>query len=125
MTRVIVHAVVLGITLLWAGLSPQRAHAGVDVWTAGTPLVVPVLSLAIDPTSSSRVYAGTSRGLFKTTDGGNTWVARLAAARGAVRAIAVDPTMPTTVYAGAEASMLTVGNTGTVYKSTDSGMSWN
>lgn len=126
MTRPVIRALVLGIPVLFAAMLPEWAAAGVDVWTRGAPLVVPVLSLAIDPASSTRVYAGTSRGLFRTIDGGNKWVSRLGpGTAGAVRAIAIDPSTPTTVYAAGEVTLVTSGNTGTVYKSTDSGTTWS
>lgn len=74
---------------------------------------------------NGRVYAGTSRGLFSTTDGGATWntpqlqlttdpLARAVnQARENVRVMAVDPANSATVYTG------TVGG---VFKSTDSGL---
>jgi photosystem II stability/assembly factor-like uncharacterized protein len=78
-------------------------------------------SIAVDQVSGT-VYAGTTRGAYKTTDGGATWTAvsnGLPAPGGtldAVRAITVDEVTPTVLYAG------TSGNG--VYKSTDSGASW-
>lgn len=32
-----------------------------------------VRDLVIDPNDSSRVYAGTERGVFRSTDGGENW----------------------------------------------------
>jgi hypothetical protein len=34
---------------------------------------LPVLSLAVDPASSSRLFVGTDLGVFSTTDGSNRW----------------------------------------------------
>jgi photosystem II stability/assembly factor-like uncharacterized protein len=54
--------------------------------------------LAIDPMTPSTVYAGTTRGLFKSIDGGGFW--RAAPGAGYVLALAIDPVIPTTLYAG-------------------------
>jgi photosystem II stability/assembly factor-like uncharacterized protein len=51
----------------------QSASAAVDTWTAldseGT-----IGNLVADPSNPETVYAGTSAGIYKTTDGGDTWV---------------------------------------------------
>lgn len=82
-----------------------------------------VLSLAVDPTNSSIVYAGTGgfvgqgHGVYKSRNGGLTWSA---ANRGMldyrISALAVDPLNPQTVYAGSDG--------GELFKSTDGGESW-
>jgi photosystem II stability/assembly factor-like uncharacterized protein len=82
-----------------------------------------VLSLAIDPTQPSVLFAGTGgwvgngHGVFKSTDGGDTWSP---ANRGMVdyriSALAVVAQQPQTVYAG--------GDGGELFKSTDGGGTW-
>lgn len=82
-----------------------------------------VLSLAIDPSAPSTVYAGTGawvgggHGVYKSTDAGDTW---LPANRGMldyrISALAVHPTRPDTVYAG--------GDSGELFKSADGGQTW-
>jgi photosystem II stability/assembly factor-like uncharacterized protein len=82
-----------------------------------------VMSLAIDPTDASTVYAGTGgwvgggHGVYKSSDGGETWSP---ANRGmldyCISALAVDPLQPQTLYAG--------GYTGELFKTTDGGQSW-
>src|SRR5206468_2539359 len=60
--------------------------------------------------------AGTSRGVFKSTDGGNSWsdvTSGLASAN--VGALAVDPKTPSTLYAGTPRG---------VFKSVDGGDRW-
>jgi hypothetical protein len=80
-----------------------------------------VLSLTIDPTTPTTVYAGTwNGGVFKTTDGGAHWTAMNTGltsgdAECYVRALAVDPAQPATVYAG------TVWG---VFRTTDGGSHW-
>ena len=61
-----------------------------------------ITSLAIDPSNSDVVYAGSAGGgVWKTTDGGSTWNPlsdnQLTLAIGA---LAIDPRVPQTVYAG-------------------------
>ena len=61
-----------------------------------------ITSLAIDPSNSDVVYAGSAGGgVWKTTDGGSTWNPlsdnQLTLAIGA---LAIDPRAPQTVYAG-------------------------
>lgn len=84
---------------------------------------VHVLSLAIDPTDSQIIYAGTGghvgggHGVYKSTDGGQAW---LAANQGMldyrITALAVDPANHQTVYAGAD--------DGVFFKTTDGGQTW-
>ena len=70
-----------------------------------------VTSLAINPLVSTTAYAGTTRSLYRSTDGGATWSRVLASQ---TYTVAVDPVSPSTVYAG--------GNG--VNKSVDDGATW-
>lgn len=115
------------------GLNPGglfRSSNGATNWFAANNglLSVRVLSLAVDPMMPERVYAGTSRGIARSTDGGVTWDTQIAVAPmarisnlgplialGAVLSVAVDPLSPTTVYAGTGQGM---------FKSLDAGASW-
>jgi len=74
-----------------------------------------VLSLAIDPVTTSTVYAGTrNHGVFKSTDGGTSWTAAgLTTSR--IWAFAIDPGTPSTLYAGTASG---------VFKSTDGAATW-
>jgi photosystem II stability/assembly factor-like uncharacterized protein len=82
-----------------------------------------VLSMAIDPTDANVVYAGTGGfvgqgyGVFKSTDGGETWAP---SNRGmldySITALAIDPSDPQVVYAG--------GDFGELFKSIDGGKTW-
>ena len=74
-----------------------------------------VRAFAIDPHTPTTVYAGgQTRGVFKSTDGGRTWVVMNLGQEGdTVAALAIDPQTPTTVYAG--------GSRG-ITKSTDAGL---
>jgi photosystem II stability/assembly factor-like uncharacterized protein len=105
-----------------------KSTDGGATWSAvntGLPTVdIAVVALAIDPTSSGTVYAGTfSYGVYKSTDGGSTWAAANTGLPGTdigVAALAIDPTTPDTLYAG-----VAYGSSPGVYKTTDGGNTWN
>src|SRR5215510_2335413 len=99
----------------------------------GEPTISWVI-LAIDPVTPTILYAGSETnccwgdgmdraggGVFKSTDGGGTWLAtqltnaEFVGAFWHVDALAVDPRMPDTVYAVRIYEF---------YKSTDGGMTW-
>ena len=71
--------------------------------------------LAIDPITPGTLYVGTGNYVYKSTDGGGSWIAveRLI---NSFLALAVDPTTPGTVYAGT--------NGRGIFKSTNGG-TWN
>ncbi len=78
-----------------------------------------VNSLIMDPSNPSILYAGTSQGLFKSTDGAANW-SRLSLPMG-VFTVAVDPASPQSIFAG------TVSPDGGVsyYRSDNGGDTWN
>lgn len=94
------------------GMTWSSADAGLP------PQVIDSLySLAIDPRSSTTLYAGAFSGLFKSTDGGGSWLpASAGLPPGAVITVAVSPRERGTVYAGIRG----VG----VFRSTDGAASW-
>jgi len=98
---------------------------GGGAWTSiSTGLLPAAFSMAIDPTATSTLSAGTlmgqGGGIFETTDAGGMWVpinTGLPAPDGlAVTALALDAMAHDTLYAALE-------NTG-VFKTTDGGASW-
>jgi photosystem II stability/assembly factor-like uncharacterized protein len=75
-----------------------------------------ITALAIDPEVPSTLYAGThNRGVFKSTDAGETWRA-MGPMETFVTGLAIHPVTPTTLY-------VTMHYRG-VFKSTDGGESW-
>ncbi len=73
-----------------------------------------VTAIVINPATTAIMYAGTVGGVFKTVNGGATWVAS-GPTNASVRALAIDPINPSTVYAG-------TGNG--IYKTIDAGSTW-
>ena len=87
-------------------------------------------AVAVDPSNPEVLYAGTGElssntdaytgaGVFKSTDGGETWTGSGLTTVGAFSRIIVHPSNGNIVYAGA-----TKNNSG-FYKSIDGGKSWN
>lgn len=84
-----------------------------------------IFSLAIDPSNSSILYAGTDCGFYKSTDAGGSWISKNNGLPHKHTAqIAIDPINSNVLY-------LTIWTTqkahpwqGGVYKSTDAGETW-
>jgi photosystem II stability/assembly factor-like uncharacterized protein len=84
-----------------------------------------VFTFAADPAIPDTIYAGTSEGIYRSSDGGMNWVA---ANKGIptkfgtvtnVPALAIDPTNPSFLYAG-----LSSGAGVGAFRSSDGGDSW-
>ncbi len=75
-----------------------------------------VNGLAVDPTNSNIVYAGTTKGLYKSLDQGEHWIKIEGSIQDSyVSAIQVDPSQPSTLY---------LATSDRVQKSEDSGATW-
>jgi photosystem II stability/assembly factor-like uncharacterized protein len=71
--------------------------------------------LVVDPVSTSKIYAGTGRGVWESTDAGESW--GFAGLPGiSITTLVIDPLTPSTLYAG--------GLSDQVYRSTDGGATW-
>ncbi|WP_034229031.1 WD40/YVTN/BNR-like repeat-containing protein [Aquimarina pacifica] len=100
-----------------------------------------ISSIVINPKNSNEMYVGvlgalwsdsTERGVYKTTDGGTTWEKILYInEKTGVSDIIMDPQNPTILYAGMWEFRRTAwgfnsgGAESALYKSTDSGKTWN
>jgi uncharacterized repeat protein (TIGR01451 family) len=83
-----------------------------------TGLTQPSISaLVINPSSPSILYAGTSNGTFKTTDGGDSWNGSNAGLTNrVVNTLEISPANSSIIYAGTENG---------VFKSTNGGNTWS
>jgi len=75
-----------------------------------------VNGIAIDPSNNNLVYAGTTHGLYKSTDQAEHWTKiEGSIADSYVSAIQIDPTKPSTIY---------MATSDRVQKSEDAGATW-
>ena len=106
----------------WTAIGPQPVDA-FGLVSSGR-----VTAVAVDPTNNNVVYTGAADGgIWKTTDGGNTWTALTdQQASLATGSIAIDPENHLTIYVGTGE----LNNAGDSYygagilKSTDGGNTW-
>ena len=107
----------------------KSTNGGADWYSSSAGMVdslgyrAPVIVLAIDPLTPTRLYAGTlNGGIYKSVNGGDTWYPSstgLPRDRPSVDGLFIDPTAPsTTIYANDTDSF------GTFYRSFDAGESW-
>jgi photosystem II stability/assembly factor-like uncharacterized protein len=107
---------------VYAGTEPgldKTADGGATWATAqnGIPGGSTISAIAVDPSLPNTIYAWSGvgeNGIFKTTDGGGSWVPVSPETLGS--SLAVDPANSQIVYAG---------SLGGVFKSTDGGKTWN
>ncbi|WP_447969995.1 WD40/YVTN/BNR-like repeat-containing protein [Nitrospira sp. M1] len=116
--------------ILYAGTTGgvYRSKNGAESWVKVTEgmvafdakmasMAMGVNSLAIDPNDTRTIYAGTTQGLFKSTNRGNNWTKiGKALGDGYVSAIQLDPTHSSTIYLATSQG---------VKKSIDGGTSWD
>ncbi|MGH9477181.1 MAG: hypothetical protein ACRD1C_12745 [Terriglobales bacterium] len=98
----------------------------------------PALSIgfvAVAPSNPQIVWVGTGEannrqssswgeGIFKSTDGGQTWTAEGLKNSYQISSILIDPTNPRIVYAGALGNLWGPGGQRGLYKTTDGGANW-
>ena len=107
---------VIGMLFAVIALLPSVGTAIVIPWPDGMS-TAQVAAIAVDPTTPSTLYAGTTDGIFKSTNGGGSWqTVNTGLTNLGVNALVLDPAIPTTLYAGT--------NGGGIFKSTDGGGSW-
>ena len=81
-----------------------------------------VTTLAVDPRHAATVYAGlTEGGIYKTNNGGNTWIRSTADNLLGDYIVAVDPARPATIYA---AAISATADGPRILRSTNSGRTW-
>lgn len=140
---------VMYVTDAWSGVNMSTdggrtwiaSNEGITTRTGPSGDAIPIFSLTIDPHNPNIIWAGTQgiRGIFKSVDGGRTWVEKV---NGIIeregitfRGFTVDPRDSNIVYAAAEISSFVwageprIGREfdltkGVVYKTTDGGEHW-
>lgn len=108
---------------LYAGTIGQSVWRSTDIgktWHRVSNGMFPeadIRAIVVDPSDSNVLYAGTEKGIVKTTDGGNNW-AQLPSEMDSreVWALAIHPTEPDILFAGTCPSAF--------YKTTDAGKTW-
>jgi len=138
---------ILSIAVTPAAILAGTSDAGIlrsadgSTWTSSNAGIRAhaITTLGVDPSDPLRMYAaGALGGVYRTTDGGATWIpvdaglpekiflADFDWASEFVAALAVDPSAPNTVYAGV--SQMGPGAEpagGGLFKSTDGGATWH
>lgn len=108
---------------LYAGTIGQSIWRSTDIgktWDRASNGIFPeadIRAIVVDPTDSNILYAGTEKGVVKTTDGGNMWEHMPSDMDSKeVWSLAIHPTNPGTLFAGTCPSAF--------YKSTDGAKTW-
>jgi photosystem II stability/assembly factor-like uncharacterized protein len=89
-------------------------HAGLNYWSPIGPFGGEIRSMAADPKRPNVLYAGTRGSVFKSTDGGATWLRTSRGLKGDVAALAVS----------ADGSIVYAGVFGRLFVSSDGGATW-
>ena len=108
---------------LYAGTVGQSIWRSKDIgktWNRASNGIFPeadIRAIVVDPADSKTLYAGTEKGVVKTTDGGDSW-RHLPSDMDSkeVWSLAIHPTTSGTLYAGTCPSAF--------YKTTDAGETW-
>ena len=100
------------------GVPLYKSTDGGNTWSNRLGGVVS--ALAIDPTTTTTLYVGGPGGVYKSTDGADSWQAVNTDLT--VTALAIDPKSPMTLHAGGGGYS---GGGGRVFKSTDGGGTWS
>lgn len=96
---------------------PLPALADLNDWSLIGLRGLAVFDLAVDPTDTSVVYAGTDAGVFRSADRGLSWtLASDGLTNRGVRTVAIDPATTNVIYAGTGAG---------IFKSQDSAATWS
>ena len=91
----------------------KTTNAGVNWFASNTGISGTVYDIKISPTNSNILYAGTSSGVFKSTNAGANWTNTGLSAN--VQAVLINPSNENEIYAATTAG---------IYKSTSGGGGW-
>jgi phosphodiesterase/alkaline phosphatase D-like protein len=105
------------VALVFAAAVAVPAKAGIpNTWTALGPSAAQVLALAASPAAPGRLYATASNGVWKSTDGGQSWTAT-AAGPPAGQSMVANP-------ADGDAVVVAAGDC-SVWVSANAGVTWS
>jgi uncharacterized protein (TIGR03437 family) len=104
------------------GAGILKSTDGGATWTnlVGPFLRARIGSMAIDPANGQNLLCTTQSGVWRSTDGANSWFNTLSGAAGT--SVAFDPTDSKVAYAGL--GSITGNSNNGVYRSTDGGQTW-
>ena len=114
------------------GMTWIAKNDGIDARSGFSGGAIPVFSLTIDPNNPETLWAGVTgiRGLYKSIDGGQTWVRKDNGIKDEpnmeMRGITVDPHDSNIVYCGGNylADEAKIQQRGFIYRTTDGGENW-
>jgi photosystem II stability/assembly factor-like uncharacterized protein len=120
------------------GAGIYKSTNGGTSWTAvfDSQSSLYIGSIAIDPNNTNIIYAGTGDpaipftvfvgdGIYKSTDGGNTWTNIGLANSKIISKIIVSPNNSNEIYVSANGNPIIADNNRGVYKSTNGGLTWS
>ena len=110
--------------VLLAILAAGTVQADVNKWTNAGPANWAAAFVVFDPQDPDTVYSGTAVGLFKSQDGGVNWD-NAGLIGWSLSSLIIDPQNPSTLYAVTASYADDDFDTIRVFKSTDSGATWN
>lgn len=130
----------LNANIVYAGAATGGVFKSTDGGESWFPVfdeqaVLPIGDLAVDPLRPEVVYAGTGEshgvqnnfpggGVYKSTNGGETWQASGLEATAAIGRIVIDPIHSDRVYVAAVGSAFDTDQDRGVYRSTNGGLDW-
>jgi photosystem II stability/assembly factor-like uncharacterized protein len=122
-------------SVVYAGTDGERSQQGGAVyksldgggrWAATSLRDVDVYALAVDPLDANSIYAGTGKGVYKSTNAGASWQPASSGLKtSAVQTLLIDATPPP-AGGGARRSLTLYAGTrqGEIYKSVDGAANW-
>jgi photosystem II stability/assembly factor-like uncharacterized protein len=108
------------IVLLMCLFEAERVLAQAPSNADDTLSGIPISTIAIDTQDSRILYAGSPKGIFKSTDGGTSWVLLAGALPDAPTALVIDPQNSDTIW-----SAIYNDSDDGVFKSVDGGITWS
>lgn len=106
---------VIPLMLAFVFIVSSLAIAGDGKWTTNGPFGGRVFSIEIDPVNNNIIFAGTSNGIFRSTDAGLHWQLSFAAGH-EIPSISISKRNPNVIYAAGESR---------VYRSVNGGRTWD